>query len=44
MMAGIHSKKNAAMTQKGFADPDLFDLIEAKEHKYVIHLKSNDRL
>ena len=28
----------------GFADPDLFDLIEAKEHKYVIRLKSNARL
>ena len=28
----------------GFADPDLFELIEAKRHKYVIRLKSNARL
>ncbi|QQE81585.1 IS1380 family transposase [Alicyclobacillus sp. SO9] len=28
----------------GFADPDLFELIEAKRHKYVIRLKSNPRL
>ena len=28
----------------GFAVPELFDVVEAKDHKYVIRLKSNARL
>ncbi|RIV18370.1 IS1380 family transposase [Alicyclobacillaceae bacterium I2511] len=33
-----------ARGDSGFADPDLFELIETKRHKYVIRLKSNARL